>query len=74
MYCMSAAAACMAPDRVFMAHVQPLAHPVWCGSRRFYNLVDAELINEPRYPTIGCVTRRLGYQWILTITVRWHHV
>jgi len=62
------------PTEYFMAHVRPLAHPVRCGSRRFYNLVDAELINEPRYPTIGCVTRRLGYQRILTITFRWHYV
>ena len=64
----------VAPDRLFVAHVRPWRIPFRAGHPGFTILVDAELINEPRYPAIGCVARGLGYQWIFTITVRWHHV
>src|ERR1019366_4874060 len=37
------------------------------------NSVGTELIDDPTKPTTGCVTRWLGRQRVLTITIRWRN-
>jgi hypothetical protein len=41
------------------------------ATRANFILVETELVNDPIKPIIGCVTRWLGRQRVLTTTIRW---